>query len=199
MKRLFFACAGLALAALCSSTVLRAADVILVKDGQPNAAIVAANEPHAAQAAGEIQKYVERMSGAKLPIVNEPAANDSGLPVTIAVGHTQVAAKAGVTIPSGFKEVVGDPNVFEEEAYVLKTQGDTVIVGGNSDGPYQGTIYAGYELLERLGCRWYFPGEWGEVVPEQKTVTLKEVDLNAKPDFALRYMSLGGWIPSTEE
>jgi hypothetical protein len=74
-----------------------------------------------------------------------------------------------------------------------------VIVGGNSDGPYQGTIYAGYDLLERLGCRWYFPGEWGEVVPEKKTVTLGEVDLKTKPDFALRTMSLGGWIPSTAE
>ena len=178
---------------------LHAEGLTLVADGKPNAVILAAAEPQAAQAAAEIQNYVEQMSGAKLPIVAEPAADNSGLPVTIALGHTQLAAHNGVQIPSGFKEVVGDPKVFEEEGFVLRTKGGVIILGGNSDGPYQGTLYAAAEFLERLGCRWYFPGEWGEVIPEKKTVTFPETDLVSKPDFALRYVSLGGWIPSTTE
>ena len=176
-----------------------AADLTLVADGKSNAVIIAAAETHAGQVAVEIQKYIEKMSGATLPIVTEPAADTTGLPVTIAVGHTQLAAKHGVTIPAGFKEVVGDPKVFEEEGFVIKTKGNTIILGGNSDGPYRGTWYAGYEFLERLGCRWYFPGEWGEVVPDKKTVTFPETDLTTKPDFAIRHNSLGGWIPSSAE
>lgn len=175
------------------------ADVTLVKDGKANAVIIVSDELQAQQAAAEIQKYIQQISGATLQIIKETEANGSGLPVTIAVGHTQLAAKAGVKIPSGFKEVVGDPNVFEEEGFVLKTSGNTVFVGGNSDGPYQGTTYAGYALLEKLGCRFFFPGQWGEVIPSNKTVILEKTDVNTRPDFAMRNVSLGGWIPATKE
>ena len=188
-----------ALMTLCCCGRVNAADLTIVLDGKPNAVIIVAPQPKAAQAAAEIQKYIEKMSGAKLPIVNEPDADTSGLPVTIAVGHTQIAAKERVKIPSGYEEVVGDPKVFEEEGFVIKTKGIAIILGGNSDGPYQGTIYAGYEFLERLGCRFYFPGEWGEVVPEKKTITFPDTDLLSTPDFALRNVSMGGWIPSTAE
>ncbi|NQU10380.1 DUF4838 domain-containing protein [bacterium] len=180
------------------ATSLNAADLTLVADGKPNAVIIAAAEPNAAHAAAEIQKYIAKISGATLPIVTEPAADTSGLPVKIAVGHTQIAAKNRVKIPAGFKEVVGDPKAFEEEGFVIKTKGQQIILGGNSDGHYLGTLYAGYEFLERLGCRWYFPGEWGEVVPEQKTVVFPETDLLSKPDFVIRGISgPGGWIPAT--
>jgi hypothetical protein len=176
-----------------------AADLTLVSDGKPNAVLIAAGEPHAMQAAAEIQKYIQQMSGARLPMVTEPADDATGLPVKIAVGHTLLAAKNGVAVPAGFKEVVGGPNVFEEEGFVIKAWGSQIFIGGNSDGPYRGTIYAGYEFLERLGCRFYFPGEWGEVVPEKKTITFPQTDLLAKPDFAIRENNLGGWIPSTKE
>jgi hypothetical protein len=185
---------------LAANAALNAADLILVQDGKPNAVIiVAAAETNATVAAEDIQKYIEKMSGAKLPIVNEPAPDNTGLPVKIAVGHTQLAAQNGVKIPAGFKEVVGDPDAFEEEGYVIKTKGNRIILGGNSDGPYQGTRYAGYEFLERLGCRFYFPGEWGEVIPEKRTIAFPETDLDSKPDFALRYISPGGWIPVSAE
>jgi len=183
---------------LCCGT-LSAADLTLVANGEPNAVIVATAESHAQLAAREIQKYIEKMSGAKLPIVNEGEADNSGLPVKIVIGHSKFAADNGVKIPGGFKEVVGDPNVFEEEGFVIKTKGNAIVIGGNSDGPYQGTIYAGYEFLDRLGCRWYFPGDWGEVVPEKKTVSFPETDVLSRPDFVLRRLGLGGWIPSTQQ
>jgi sugar lactone lactonase YvrE len=41
--------------------------------------------------------------------------------------------------------------------------------------------YAVYELLDRLGCRWYLPGDLGEVIPESKTVTLPEADVKTAP------------------
>jgi len=173
----------------------RSADLTLVMDGKPNAAIiVAAGETNAVKAAGEIQKYIEKMSGAKLPMVNEPDADNTGLPVKIAVGHTAMAKSLGVTVPSGFNPAVR-PDAFEEEGYVVKAKGNTLVIGGNSDGPYQGTLYAAYALLEKLGCRWYFPGDWGEVVPKQKAVSLPEMEMAARPDFAIRGMWLSCWNP----
>lgn len=206
----------LAVAVPCATAA--AADLTLVQNGRPNAVIVVPPEPPAPpppanpkarvppvakskwlRAAEAIQTYVEKMSGARLPIVTEGQPDETGMPVTIAVGHTRLAAAKGVKVPSGFKEVVGDPRVFEEEGFVIKTLGELVVVGGNSDGPYQGTLYAAYEFLERLGCRWYFPGDWGEVVPERQTVVFPETDLLSRPDFPIRQVSIGGWIPSTRE
>jgi len=196
MKPVIIASVMGALLTLCGAG-LRAADLILVADGKPNAVIITAAEVHATQAAADIQRYIEKMSGARLPILKEGDVDLNGLPVSIVIGHTKIAGEQGVKIPAGFNEVVGTPKVFEEEGFVIATKGSQIILGGNSDGPYQGTLYAGYDFLERLGCRFYFPGEWGEVIPEKKSVTFPTTNVTTKPDFAVRYNSLGGWIPST--
>ena len=193
MRRQVLAAISLAFAV----TAANADTLTIVENGEPRAAIVvAANEPQAEKAALEIQKYIEKMSGAKLPIHQEGEAVTAF--VSILVGHTSAAKTLGVTIPSGFNPAIR-PEAFEEEGFVIKTMGTNLILGGNSDGPYQGTMYAAYEFLERLGCRWYFPGEWGEVVPKTTTVTFPETDLSTKPDFALRNVNLGGWFPSSAE
>ncbi len=179
------------------SAWLNAADLTLVQEGKPNAVIVvAASESNAVLAASEIQKYVEKMSGATLPIVNEGEAVPDA-PVTLWVGHTAAARKLGVAIPSGFNPAIR-PDAFEEEGYVLKTKGPSLVVGGNSDGPYHGTLYAAYALLGKLGCRWYFPGEWGEVVPESKTVVVPDLDVTSRPDFAVRGLWLSCWNPAAD-
>lgn len=174
-----------------------AADLTIVEHGQARAVIVvAANEPKAAKAAQELQKYIEQMSGASLPIIEE--GQPVNQPVTILVGHTEAAAKLKVMIPAGY-----DPNIrsdaFEEEGYVLKTVGNVIVVGGNSDAMYQGTIYAAYALLEKLGCRFYFPGEWGEVVPKQATIQVPDLDETVRPDFSQRSIWLSGWVRTTRE
>ncbi|MCA1808568.1 MAG: hypothetical protein LC725_03780, partial [Lentisphaerae bacterium] len=53
-----------------------AAAVELVRDGQPMAQIVVAQEalPQVRTAAGELQYYLEKMSGALLPIVHQPGS-----------------------------------------------------------------------------------------------------------------------------
>jgi hypothetical protein len=182
---------------LLAAVSLRAEPLTIVENGEPRAAlVVAADEPKADQAAAELQKYVEKMSGAKLPILKEGEAVTA--PISILVGHTAAAQKLGVVVPAGFNPAIR-PEAFEEEGFVLKTAGKQLVVGGNSDGPYAGTIYAASELLERLGCRWYFPGEWGEIVPEKKTITVPELDVKSKPDFALRNVGLGGWFVSSKE
>jgi hypothetical protein len=193
MQRAINVWIGGALVVLCYAR-LNAADLTLVQDGQPAAVIIMAAEPQAARAGAEIQKYIEKMSGAKLPLVLEGEA--AGSPISILVGHTAAAGKLGVQIPAGFDPAIR-PEAFEKEGFVIKTRGNNLVIGGNSDGPYQGTIYGAYEFLERLGCRWYFPGEWGEVIPEKKTVVFPETDLVSRPDFALREQNLGGWFPAT--
>ena len=52
-----------------------------------------------------------------------------------------------------------------EEGFVISAQGDRLLLAGNDAGPYHGTEYAVSEMLERLGVRWFMPGEFGEMVP----------------------------------
>src|SRR3954466_13864716 len=94
---------------------VRAEPFTIVDHGEPRSAIVvAANEPKAEQAAAEIQKYVEKMSGAKLPILKEGEAVTA--PLSILVGHTAAAQKLGVVVPAGFNPAIR-PEAFEEEGF----------------------------------------------------------------------------------
>ncbi|MEZ0274372.1 MAG: DUF4838 domain-containing protein [Roseimicrobium sp.] len=51
----------------------------------------------------------------------------------------------------------------------------------------RGSLNAVHEFLRGLGVRWYLPGDIGEVVPKQASITLPKVDRTVTPDFPLRY------------
>jgi len=171
-----------------------AAPLTVVENGEARATIVVAqNDPRAPDAAQTLQKYIQEMSGATLDIIDE--GTEPSQTIRIYVGHTQRAAEKGIDIPSGHDGSVRD-DAFNEEGYILKTKGNDFFIGGNSDGPYLGAEYGTYALLKRLGCRFYFPGDWGEVIPAQKTITIPELDVRSHPDFTMRYIGLNpGWVP----
>jgi hypothetical protein len=86
--------AALLLFALAPSLI--AAETLLVDQGAPRAQIVIAaeNRPRMATlAALELQRHIQKMSGARLPIVTSPDAN---LPVKIYVGKSAATEKLGV-------------------------------------------------------------------------------------------------------
>ncbi len=49
-----------------------------------------------------------------------------------------------------------------------------------------GTFNAVNEFLRGLGCRWFAPGELGEVIPQRASVVLPQIDRTVTPDFAVR-------------
>lgn len=49
-----------------------------------------------------------------------------------------------------------------------------------------GSFNAVVDFLRGQGCRWYVPHEIGEVVPENKTIPLPQVNKTVKPDFPMR-------------
>lgn len=49
-----------------------------------------------------------------------------------------------------------------------------------------GSLTAVHEFLERLGVRWYWPGELGEVVPQLETIALQPLDEIIEPAYPLR-------------
>ncbi|MBX0331042.1 DUF4838 domain-containing protein [Oscillochloris sp. ZM17-4] len=58
------------------------------------------------------------------------------------------------------------------------------------DGP-RGLLYATYDLLEALGCRWVAPGPDGERLPRHERVTLPAAGLADRPALAGRGLIIG--------
>ena len=171
--------------------------VVIVEEGKPSAVIqTAADSTRSAnRAAAELQHFIELMSGARLPIFAGPDAVPEGqrdLP-RLLVGHSQTITDLGIDLPSG-----NDLEVTRE-GFVLKTVGSAIVIAGNEDAAYRGTEYAVYELLEQLGCRWFFPGEFGQVVPQQKTISIPSLDIRQTPSFVGRNIWTAGWAEERRE
>lgn len=128
-------------------------------------------------AAQDLQKYIQKISGATLPVVAASQATEG--PV-ILVGPSDRTTKLDRKIPAGITRERA------EEGYLLLARGDVLVLAGNDEGPYCGTYFAVAEFLNRLGVRWYMPSEYGEIVPEKKDVTFAEVEFRDKPSFRIR-------------
>ena len=148
--------------------------------------------------ARDIAAYLGKMSGTEVRLINEGEPIPDGVKVRIYVGHTEAAEKAGVEFPSGC-DTTPREDLWEEEGYVVKTKGGNIYIGGNQDGDYIGTAYGCYAFLKKLGCRWYFPGEWGEVIPKRTTISVPPLDLKSSPDFAVRDLGYSGWVKFSKE
>ena len=85
-----------------------------------------------AWAARDLQYYIEKMSGAKLPLQAEGDSLPSGV-VQILVGRSTGTSKYDPIIPSGLT-----PR-REEEGYAIVKEGDILVLAGNDADPYHGT------------------------------------------------------------
>lgn len=180
---------------LCVGCATASAQVKIVEDGQAQAIILLGAEPSesATKAAAELQHYIERISGATLPIVKHGQDVPAELKgkARLLVGASPETAAHKLNIPTG------DNRDHTAEGFVLATRGTDVIIAGNEGPLYDGTLYAAYELLEQLGVRWYFPGAFGEVVPGDKSITVPALDLRQTPSFVMRNIWMSGWAANS--
>lgn len=161
----------------------------LVAEGEPRATIVAGPSDQAQEAAQELQHYLRRMSGAILPIQAEGAAAEGP---RILVGQSQAVREMGLDLPTG---ITAD---LDEEGFVMVCRGDTLVLAGNETPPYAGTYFAVYEFLEQWGCRWFFPGDFGEVIPSWKTIQVAEMEVRRRPAMRIRHIWYSGHVTSNE-
>ena len=152
-------------------------NAILVENGIPRGAIhldAAANDVHRF-VAEEIQRYVELLSGGRLPIVTEPEAAPRGGLILVGGPGANEAVRGLVE-----RGAVDPGRLAADGAYLLRSVDldgrGCVVVAGRDD---TGTMYAAYELLERLGVVFQLTGD---IVPERKaTLELPELDVAAAP------------------
>ena len=170
--RLRFAATALWIAALCGPAAAEITDVTLIDGRQPLAALVLPPHPHEDEelAALELREHLRRMSGVELPLVKGHAPD--GL----------VPVRLGLELRPEAEQVIRTRS-DDRAAFLLEVTAEGVTLAGLTP---EGTLFAAYELLEQLGCRWYMPGELGTVVPRRTRVTAAAQRTVRFPSFAAR-------------
>jgi hypothetical protein len=193
---------ALVLALLAWATTADAASTItLVEQGRSAYRIVIPSDaiPAERYAAEELQRYLERISGAQLPIVTD---SDPPTPREILLGDNQHLRR-------GRTELAGER--LGTDGFALRTQGRQLVILG---GRPRGTLYGVYALLEeKLGVRWYTAEV--ESIPRLARVRLPRLDETQVPaleyrevfwreimrdaDFAARHRLNGQHYPLAEK
>ncbi len=164
-------------AALLTLSSLHAADVVLVQDGQPHAEIILADNPTRMQrvAAQEFRTNIEKISGARLPIVTQP----SGKAVKVFIGASALnplkaeGLKDGAyRIQSGddWMALVGDDSDFEPTVPWAKGNSDIA----RAQAEFEKVVGAPYGMPNRglYKNRLRLPGDTGK--PDGATTDKKE-------------------------
>lgn len=152
--------------------------VEIVADGVSQATIVALTES-ARRPAGELNLHLKKMSGAELPVAATVAGDGS---YHILIGDVSAVTQAGVTMPRGGLAPGG---------LAIVCDGDKLALVGETE---LAQFYAVDTFLEaHLDVRWFFPGAWGEHVPERKTIRVGRVSYAEGPSFEYRHVGTGLW------
>ncbi len=142
----------------------------------------------AAFAASELQKYIEKSTGARLPIITEENQLPEGM-TPVFVGISSKAKSYGFT-QDGIKP----------EGFRISNNGEAVgIIGapkgkmGNYDG-VAATVFGVYDFLERfLGTRFYYHGEEGVVVKKAKNLLIPGMQYQDYPRYNQRLAYSWTW------
>lgn len=123
----------------------------------------------------ELQKYIQKSTGAKLAIKTENSLTESDLSKTkIFVGNCK-ATKAIIDIEK-----------ISPEGFVIQSCEDDLYIVGKDKTPQglaaDGTLNGCYEFLQKyMGIRWIMPGDLGEIVPKASSLNINEVSLKIEP------------------
>ena len=122
-------------------------------------------------AVNDLQYYLDLLTGEQIEITN--SVNPDRFPIYI-----------GAVVQNKFLETHCSNTVPGIDGFVIDVKKTGVHIYANSD---RGIAFGIYELLERMGIRWLFPGKYGEFLPKHKDQILLTTGLTTKkPVFAIR-------------
>ncbi len=154
----------------------------IVKDGVSTCSIIIAEKATEAEkfAASELQTYLQKMSGATVPISKDVKQTKGN---KILIGKTLLTDKLGIKVKTKYKG-----KYSMSEPFIVKTVRNSLCLLGKGD---RGTVYSVYSFLENdLGVRWYAPDELGEEVPSMKDIVISDIDRLEVPSFEFRNLGV---------
>lgn len=168
---------------LCLTGLCAFAQSVVFEPGKTDVVIEQAAPPVVRFAAEEATNFLSRVLGLSVPIVNSPREGRAAL----VLGVNKWSREAGI-----------DPDSEPRDTFFIKTAHNRVYVAGRDSprvepmkaffmGWERGTLFGVYAFLEDYaGCRFYFPGELGEVAPRAARITVPEGDRVVTPDMSQR-------------
>ena len=152
--------------------------------------MVAVNASVAAKEGGsELQRLIETVTGARLPLVSMPT-----------VGRKQIIVGAHPLANAGVDTTCLEPESFEIKARNGQLQllgrdddrPDFLYVGTGQKGASIGTYFAVIEFARKfLGVEWYMPGPLGEEAPLLKGLAVPaDLYMVEKPFFPIRFVTV---------
>ncbi|MDI6829077.1 MAG: alpha-glucuronidase family glycosyl hydrolase, partial [Armatimonadota bacterium] len=143
----------------CNMGVAQTMEAVIVTQGKSNWRIVNVSDNEVCKfAAAELQRYLKEISGCELPL---GAGNGPSIVLGI---RKDLASDYESLLPdssSGF------------DGYAIAIIPDKIVIGGDNE---RGVVYGVYDLLERIGCRWFYPQQDPkdvEVIPRISTVSVE--------------------------
>ncbi len=189
---------------------------VLVLEGEARAVIVVGAKASAMEreAAENLQRYIEKSTGAELAILEEGSKEEAAAsPEKIYVGATAALAREGVAVEQ-----------LKEEAYGIKTTERGLFLFGRDEGlgrnvnlnarrsdVPQGTHWSAYRtpatkwavndlVEEMIGVRWLWPGPLGTYIPKKRTLRVAARDEIRQPLLLRRtYMAKQRLVPHAKE
>ena len=171
-------------AAVCTF-VPGASEIVVAPDAAPSVRF----------AASEMHRFMSAALGAEVPVVNAPTSGRTA----VVLGVNAWSRAAGLA-----------PEKLPRDGFQIRVAADRVYVAGLDD-PRQaiepllplgragnlkfekGTLFGAYEFLERFaGCRFYFPGELGTVVPRLREIRVANAEISSSPWFTVRHYYMRG-------
>ena len=131
------------------------------------------------EAAQTLQRYLKEISGVELPIKPETSQEIPG--ARVCLGRVAALPKdLTEKLQLDKKPMLSSPI---NDAYVIAARDASLYLCGHRTG---GTIYAVYDLLEQLGCRWYFGCPAGTVIPKSSNLGFACEEQFKQPLFSYR-------------
>ncbi len=145
------------------------------------------DKPGFAFAAQELQQYLLKISGCNLPL-----AQDTEKQQVIVIGLREDLSRRDKELLPARADGCDGYSVNITPA--SKSVSPRIIIGADNG---RGAIYGVYDLLERLGCRWFYPQQDPqdkEVVPNLDTVTFETGVKTVASPVPYRICNVSSWF-----
>ncbi len=163
----------------------------LVKNGRPacTALFGIKTSPMEQRAEAELINALERISGARIPIIHKETIPETGNVILFGKGPWFSSSR--------FSQSAETLDIVGKQGYVISTvwngKSECLAVAGGSPLAMQ---YAVRELLRKTGTQWYVPDEIR--TPRRKTIEFPSKEIADFPCFFYRGIDSGGWSDSPE-
>ncbi len=170
------------LSIIAGAVTFSASALTIVKDGkaaatiQINAPVTEKGIPLKARTIGKLPKseLAKRVLRTTVDDLNYHIKKMSGTVLPVRTGS------AAANVPA----IVLELKDGKQDAFTINSEKERITISGRDGFAISNGIY---EMLNRLGCDWVFPGETGEVIPKKSTIDTGVYKVYGKPDFAVRY------------